>query len=59
MRGACTGSAIGCAERIQHVNRIKGLCATQGIHGYEPLRRDRCGLEDLRTGDGRALPPAA
>src|SRR5262249_47713520 len=24
-------------ERVQHVNRIKGLCATQGIYDYEPL----------------------
>ena len=30
----------------------------QGIRGYEPLRRDRrARLEDLRTGDGRDLPP--
>ena len=26
-------------ERIQHVNRVKGLLATQGIYDYEPLRR--------------------
>ena len=45
-------------ERIQHINRIKGLCATQGIYDYEPLRRNRMErLADLRTGDGRALPP--
>lgn len=45
-------------EKTQHVNRIKGLLATQGIAGYEPARRDRraC-LDELRTGDGRALPP--
>ena len=44
-------------ERVQHVNRIKGLCATQGIYDYEPLRSDRkAQLEGLRTGDGRALP---
>ena len=44
-------------ERVQHVNRIKGLCATQGIYDYEPLRSDRkAQLESLRTGDGRALP---
>jgi transposase len=43
-------------ERVQHVNRIKGLCATQGIYDYEPLRRDRRErLEGLRTGDGRVL----
>jgi transposase len=46
------------AERIQHVNRIKGLCATQGIYGFQPLRRARQErLAGLRTGDGRALPP--
>jgi transposase len=45
-------------ERTQHVNRIKGLLATQGIYDYEPLRRDRrARLAELRTGDGRALPP--
>jgi len=45
-------------ERVQHVNRIKGLCATQGIYDYEPFRRDRRErLAALRTGDGRALPP--
>jgi len=44
-------------ERVGHVNRIKGLCATQGIYGYAPLRRDRHErLEALCTGDGRALP---
>jgi transposase len=44
-------------ERVQHVNRIKGLCATQGIYDYEPLRPDRWArLDGLRTGDGRALP---
>lgn len=45
------------AERIRHVNRIKGLLFGQGVRGYEPLRRDRRRrLADLRTGDGRALP---
>jgi transposase len=44
------------AERIRHVNRIKGLLFSQGIGGYEPLRRDRRrALEAVRTGDGRAL----
>jgi len=46
------------AERVQHVNRIKGLLATQGVYDYRPLRRDRWKrLEELRTGDGRELPP--
>ena len=45
-------------ERVSHVNRIKGLCATQGIYDVNPLRRDRWQrLAGLRTGDGRALPP--
>ena len=45
-------------ERIEHVNRIKGLLFAQGIFDYEPLRRDRRKrLEDLKTGDGRLLPP--
>jgi transposase len=44
-------------ERVQHVNRIKGLLFAQGIAGYEPLRRNRRErLDELRTGDGRALP---
>jgi transposase len=44
-------------ERVRHVNRIKGLLFSQGISGYQPLRRDRRKqLEELRTGDGRALP---
>jgi transposase len=44
------------AERVAHVNRIKGLLFSQGIR-YEPLRRDRrARLEELRTGDGRVLP---
>ena len=45
------------AERVRHVNRIKGLLFSQGISGYQPLRRDRRQrLEELQTGDGRALP---
>jgi transposase len=45
-------------ERVQHVNRIKGLCAIHGIYDYEPRRPDRMQrLEQLRTGDGHALPP--
>ena len=44
-------------ERVQHVNRIKGLLFSQGASGYEPLRRDRrARLEALQTGDGRRLP---
>jgi transposase len=45
------------AERIRHVNRIKGLLFAQGVSGYEPAKRDRrARLETLRTGDGRELP---
>ena len=44
-------------ERVRHVNRIKGLLFSQGISGYEPLRRDRRErLDTLQTGDGRLLP---
>jgi transposase len=43
---------------VQHVNRIKGLCALHGIYDYQPLRTDRkAQLGGLRTGDGRPLPP--
>src|ERR1700730_1347968 len=45
-------------ERVQHVNRIKGLLFSQGDSGYEPLRRNRRQrLDGLKTGDGRPLPP--
>ena len=45
------------AERVRHVNRIKGLLFSQGISGYQPLRRvRRQRLEELQTGDGRAFP---
>ena len=45
-------------ERIEHVNRIKGLLASQGIFGCEPMRKDfRNRVEGLRTGDGRPLGP--
>jgi transposase len=44
-------------ERVRHVNRIKGLLATQGIDDYQPLRPDRLErLGALVTGDGRPLP---
>jgi transposase len=43
---------------VQHVSRIKGLLATQGVYEFRPLRRDRWArLAELRAGDGRALPP--
>ena len=44
-------------ERIEHINRLKGLMACQGIAGFEPMRANaREKLEELRTGDGRAVP---
>jgi len=46
------------SERIQHVNRIKGLLAIHGIYDYQPVRGDRMQrLEQLHTADGRTLPP--
>jgi transposase len=45
------------AERVRHVNRIKGFLFSQGVSGYQPLRRDRRQRpEELQTGDGRAFP---
>ena len=50
------GRLIG--ERIQHVNRIKGLLAIHGIYDYQPLHRDRMQrLKGLQTADGRQLSP--
>jgi hypothetical protein len=44
------------AERVFHVNRIKGLLFTQGIRDYEPVNRDRRQrLDEVRTGDGCPL----
>ena len=43
-------------ERGRHVNRIKALLATQGVTGFEPLRRDRAELATLRDIEGAALP---
>jgi transposase len=56
-RRLCRERATLIAERVTHVNRIKGLLFAQGISDYGPLRRDRrARLETLRTGDGRELP---
>ena len=56
-RRICRERATLIAERIEHVNRIKGLLFAQGISDYTPLRGDRRKrLEALRTGDGRELP---
>ena len=56
-RRLCRERTTLIAERITHVNRIKGLLFSQGISDYAPLRRDRrARLAALRTGDGRELP---
>lgn len=56
-RRVCRERQTLIAERITHVNRIKGLLFAQGVCDYAPLRRDRrVRLEALRTGDGRELP---
>ena len=45
-------------ERIQHIGRIKGLLATQGVRDFWPSRKDWARqLEKAMTGDGRPLPP--
>jgi transposase len=45
-------------ERVGHINRIKGLCALEGIRDYEPMRSDRRGrLGGLRTARGERLLP--
>ena len=46
------------SERVQHVNRIKGLCALHGIYDYQPLRPQAMArMEQLRTAQGVSLPP--
>ena len=56
-RRLCRERKVLIAERVKHVNRVKGLLFSQGISGYEPLRRNRRQrLDELTTGDGRPLP---
>lgn len=56
-RRICRERKVLIAERIQHVNRIKGLLFSQGVSGYEPVRKDRRKrLAEIQTGDGRPLP---
>ncbi len=56
-RRLCRERKVLIMERVQHVNRIKGLLFSQGVSGYEPLRRNRRErLDALQTGDGRPLP---
>jgi transposase len=57
-RRLCRERKVLANERVLHVNRIKGLLFSQGVSGYEPLRRDRRQrVDELRTGDGCPLPP--
>ena|SRR5687768_11619403 len=45
-------------ERTAHTNRIKGLLHGQGIRAAMPLKPGFLSdLDQMRTGDGRALPP--
>jgi transposase len=45
-------------ERTAHTNRIKGLLHGQGIRDAMPLKPGFiAGLEKVRSGDGRELPP--
>jgi transposase len=45
-------------ERTGHTNRIKGLLHGQGIRDAMPLKPGFLkSLDDVQTGDGRALPP--
>jgi transposase len=56
-RRLCRERKVLIAERVKHVNRVKGLLFSQGVSGYEPLRRNRRQrLDELMTGDGRTLP---
>jgi transposase len=56
-RRVCRERKVLIVERVQHVNRVKGLLFCQGVTGYEPLRRDRRErLDEFQTGDGRPLP---
>jgi transposase len=56
-RRLCRGRKTLVAERVAHVNRIKGLLFARGISDYGPLHRDRRQrLEELTTGEGRPLP---
>src|ERR1019366_6957401 len=68
-RAPCIGLSTGRQNREDEkgggINRftldreipIQGLLLCQGVSGYEALRRDRRQrLDELKTGDGRALP---
>src|SRR6059058_3774405 len=52
-RRVCRERKVLIAERVQHVNRTKGMLFCQGIGDYAPLHRNRRErLEALITGDG-------
>jgi len=56
-RQLCRERKVLIAERVSHVNRIKGLLFGQGVSGYQPLADDRRRrLDELKTEDGRPLP---
>ena len=56
-RRICRERRTVLAERIEHVNRIKGLLFAQGVFDYEPLHRNcRARRDALKTGDGCVLP---
>jgi transposase len=44
-------------DKLRIENRIEALLFTQGIRARPSLRSWERGMEGLRTGDGRALPP--
>ena len=44
-------------EKLRVENRIEALLFTQGIRGRPSLRSWERDMAELRTGDGRALPP--
>ena len=57
-RRICRERSVLTAERVAHVNRIKCLLFGQGISDCEPMHRcRRARLDELKTGDGRPLPP--
>ena len=57
-RRICRERRTVLAERIEHVNRIKGLLFAQGVFDYEPLHRNcRARLDALKTGDVRCVLP--
>jgi transposase len=44
-------------ERLRIENRLEALLFTQGIRGRPSLRSWERDMAELRTGDGRTLPP--